>query len=71
MIRYWQVGDEIRVDLLSYGESSNGFSQAIGDKFVGKNASAVGVSLKETNPGKGGRFPLRDDSALQPKWYRG
>ena len=51
-----QVGDEIRVDLLSYGKAATDFHKRLEISLLEKNASAVGVSLKETNPGKGVDF---------------
>lgn len=51
-----QVGDEIRVDLLTYGKAATDFHKRLEISLLEKNASAVGVSLKETNPGKGVDF---------------
>ena len=51
-----QVGDEVRVDLLSYGKAATDFHKRLEISLLEKNASAVGVSLEETNPGKGVDF---------------
>ena len=51
-----QIGDEIRVDLLSYGKAATDFHKRLEINLLEKNASAVGVSLKEMNPDKGMDF---------------
>ena len=51
-----QIGDEIRVDLLSYGKAATDFHKRLEINLLEKNANAVGVSLKEMNPDKGMDF---------------
>ncbi len=51
-----RAGDEIRVDLLSYGKAATDFHKRLEINLLEKNTSAVGVSLKETNPIKGMDF---------------
>ena len=44
------------MDLLTYGKAATDFHKRLEISLLEKNASAVGVSLKETNPGKGVDF---------------
>ena len=50
------VGDEIRVDIISYESATTKFHKQLEVALLEKNTSAVQVLLKETNPEKGKDF---------------